>query len=309
MTTKHKQFISAVVYTHNYELTISEFLQNLYKTLCTNFEKFEIICVNDASTDGTRDAIQNAVDHIEGGMISVVNLGFYQGLESAMLAGIDLAIGDFVFELDDITAAYIPELIIPCYERCLQGFDIVSCGKRSTRTSSKIFYKLYNHYSGAQYAIKDETFRIVSRRAINRIYSISPNPIYRKALYRNCGLKSDYFIHNGDLVGSNRKQLLKNPHDTAISSLILFTDVAYKASLIFTLVMMLTTLGTLAYTVVTYLLGNPAEGYTTMMILISGAFWGVFVIFTVIIKYLSLILKFIFQRQRYVIESIEKLIG
>ncbi len=49
ITNKEKNFISAVVYVHNNEKEIANFLENLNKKLNENFEKYEIICVNDKS--------------------------------------------------------------------------------------------------------------------------------------------------------------------------------------------------------------------------------------------------------------------
>ena len=306
---KHKKFVSAVAYVHDAENEIAMFLQTLYDVLEGNFENFEIICVNDSSADNSGQVIRDFADTVANCMISMVNTGFHQGIEQAMLAGLDLAIGDFVFEFDDIIVDYEPDLIMKIFDKCIQGFDIVSCGNGGKRVSSKIFYSIYNRHSGSQYELKSETFRVISRRAINRVYSMSPSPIYRKALYRNCGLKTDYLQYKGQSARPSRKHVLKDPHDTALTSLVLFTNVAYKAALALTIIMMLATLGSLGYIVVIYFIGNPVEGYTTMMALLSGAFFGIFAILAVMIKYLSLLLRLVFQRQRYVLESVEKLTG
>jgi dolichol-phosphate mannosyltransferase len=305
ITNKNKKFISAVAYAHNSERKIDNFLKMLHGVLAENFEEFEIICVNDYSSDNSKERIRQVAKELPNCMISVVNTGFYQGVEVAMLAGIDLAIGDFVFEFDDVTVDYEPGLIMECFNRCIHGYDIVSCGIGSRRASSRLFYSIFNRYSGTQHEIKSETFRVVSRRAINRVYSISPNPIYRKALYHNCGLKTDYVVYKG--VGPKQRSNLKNPHDTAITSLLLFTGIAYKATLVFAFIMMLATLASVAYVIAIYIIGSPIEGYTTMMILISGAFFALFAILAVVIKYLSVLLQLVFQRQKYVLESVEKL--
>jgi len=308
MGIKHKNFISAVVYVHNAEKDVGGFLETLYGALGANFEKFEIICVNDASTDRSKDVIKGLAGSFDGCMLSVLNMGYYHGVESAMLAGVDLAIGDFVFEFDSAASDYAPELIMQVYERSLQGYDIVSCGG-STRASSRIFYSVYNRHSGTQYKLRSETFRVISRRAVNRVHSMSVNQPYRKALYSNCGLKADYIAYKPETKTKKRAQTLKNPQDTALTSLILFTDVAYKITLALTFLMMFATLGTAVYVVAVYLLGNPAEGYTTMMLFMAGAFFALFAVLSVVIKYLSVMLGLIFSRQKYVIESIEKIVG
>ena len=103
--------------------------------------------------------------------------------------------------------------------------------------------------------------------------------------------------------------MLKNPHDTALTSLILFTNVAYKLTLTLTIIMMFATLGAVIYVISVYLVGNPVEGYTTMMLFMAGAFFVLFAVLSVVIKYLSVILSLIFNKQRYVVESIEKVVG
>ena len=61
------------------------------------------------------------------------------------------------------------------------------------------------------------------------------------------------------------------------------------------------------YTVCIYIGGRPVVGWTTTMLFLSFAFLGLFVILTIIIKYMSLILKINFNKQKYIIESIEKI--
>ena len=308
---KQKNFISAVVYVYRAEDIIENFLGMLYGALDQNFEKFEIICVNDASPDKSKAVIEKLAGSFRGCMLSVVNMSYYQGVEASMQAGVDLAIGDFVYEFDSADADYDPDLIMQIYNRSLQGFDIVSCGKSSARASSRLFYAVYNRHSGTQYPLKTETFRILSRRAINRVHSMSLNLPYRKALYANCGLKVDLIQYKSKSAnaGKKYKSALKNPRDTALTALILFTDAAYRLTLLFTLIMMIATLGSLGYVVAVYLLGNPVAGYTTMMFLMSGAFFAVFAVLAMVVKYLSVILSLIFNKQRYVIESIEKIAG
>jgi len=307
MSIKQKTFISAVIYIRNAEDIVGDILMMLYEVFSFNFEKFEIICVDDASTDNSKNIIINLAEKTANGILSIVNMSYYQGIEASMRAGIDLAIGDFVFEFDETVMDYEPDLIMQVYNRSLQGFDIVSCGKGNRRASSKLFYSIYNRHSGTQYALRSETFRIISRRGINRTQSMGVNIPYRKAVYSNCGLKTDYISYRPNGSGGAHMQRLKNPHDTALTSLILFTNVAYKVSLAFTFIMMLVTIGTIGYVIIIYLMGIPIAGYTTMMILISGAFFALFTILAVIIKYLSVILGLVYQKQKYVIGGVEKI--
>ncbi|MDR1565293.1 MAG: glycosyltransferase, partial [Oscillospiraceae bacterium] len=144
MLDKKKSFISAVVYVCNNSDVIEEFLQKLSETLKENFEKFEIICVDDASHDNSAELIKKQGSQLGSNALSIVKMSCYQGLEAAMHAGVDLSIGDFVFEFDSAHMDYPQGLIMEVYEKCLSGFDIVAAGTASNRISSKIFYRVYN---------------------------------------------------------------------------------------------------------------------------------------------------------------------
>jgi len=311
MSYKHKTFISAVVYVYNNEKEIKSFLRMLYGVLSGSFEKFEIICVNDSSKDDSGNSIKEVVrsidDYTENCMLTILNMSYYQGLETSMRAGIDLAIGDFVFEFDGISVDYDPYLIIEAYERSLTGYDIVSCGKGTERFASKLFYLIYNRFSGTQNMLRSETFRVISRRGVNRVDSMSVSLPYRKAVYSNCGLKIDYILYKPTNHNASDKRSIKNPQDTALNTLILFSNIAYRLTISFTALMMLATISVAVYVLIAYLRGIPIEGWTTMMFFISGAFFAVFAVLTMVIKYLSLILGLVFSKQKYIIESIEKI--
>ena len=95
--------------------------------------------------------------------------------------------------------------------------------------------------------------------------------------------------------------------ETALDSLMLFTNIGYRASMILTIIMILATVGIGIYTILVYALGHPVPGFTTTMLVLTGSFFGVFAILTIIIKYLSLLVNLIFKKQRYLVESIEKI--
>ena len=311
VTNKEKSFVSAVLYIHNNENTIKYFLRNLDLLLSENFENYEIICVNDNSTDKSIEKIKAYANTVACcSAISIINMSYFQGLEASMIAGIDSAIGDFVFEFDKIFIDYDNKTIMDVYERSLRGFDIV-CAKSNDkrRITSKIFYKIFNTNSNNQYILDTETFRILSRRAINRVNAMSKTIPYRKALYSSCGLKLDIISYKSINYSKllNSKSKISGRKDIALDSLILFTDVAYKISITMTLLMMLITVGVGLYTIITYVSQTPVAGFTPVMLLLSGAFFGVFTLFAIVIKYLSLLVDLVFKKQKYMVESIDKI--
>lgn len=283
-----------------------DFVRKVSAVLYENFEHYEIICVNDGFDDDTVFALKELSGEVKNGVLSVVNMSYRQGVELSMSAGVDLAIGDFVYEFDNIGADFDISLIMEVYRRCLTGYDIVSAAPKKSRSSSRLFYKLYNRFSCNPTKIRTETFRILTRRAINRVNAMSDTLPYRKAQYAACGLKCDTVLYDACRTVRSR-DFETSRSDKAVDSLILFTDIAYKGSLFMTFLMLCLSVFTVIYTIVMYMAIDTAPGWATIMLFLSMAFLGIFGLFAVVIKYLTLLIELVFKKQKYIIRSIEKI--
>lgn len=306
---KEKNFVSAVLYVHNAQQRLAEFLKKINGILAENFEHYELICVDDQSTDESVRIIADFAKGLEGASVSVLHMSYYQGVELSMNAGMDLAIGDFVLEFDKISSDFPDELLMQIYQTSLKGFDIVSAApKRAERWTSKLFYQVYNRAAGKRTMLRTESFRILSRRAVNRVHSMCQSVPYRKAVYANCGLKTETLVYEPrgrkGAICPEEKEMRR---DMAFNSLILFTNLGYQVSSLLAGIMMLAALFIGIYTVVIFVGSRPVEGWTTTMLFLSLAFFGVFAIFAIIIKYLSVLIDLVFTKQQYVIEGVEKL--
>lgn len=304
---KEKTFVSAVVYFRNNEHDAAGFIKAIGGQLDAEFENYEIIAVDDRSTDGTIAAVTGAAEGLAGA-VSIVGLSIPQGVQLATNAGVDLAIGDFVFEFESCLLDFEPSLIRAAYQAALDGNDVVSAvPDTKPKFSSKVFYGIYNKYSGTRYPLATDRFRLVSRRAINRVQAMSEIVTYRKAFYMGCGLRSTNISYTPSGGAWRLRQDVKQRQDLAVDSLILFTDVSYKLSLFMSILMMFVMVLGGVYALVVYLLGNPIEGWTTTVLFMALAFFGMFAILTIIIKYLSVLLDLVFKKQSYTIESVTKL--
>lgn len=306
---KESNFVSVVVYCRNNDHFIQDFLEILYRVFESRFKKFEFIIANDASTDRSIEIIKNVASSKENNTISIINMSYFQGVEKSMNAGVDHAIGDYIFEFDRVEVDYRDELVFEVYKHALTGYDIVSARNNKRKFTSKMFYWLLNQYSKNQYQIGSDTFRLLSRRAINRIHSLSSTIPYRKALYANSGLKNDVYNYSPTLSVKSTHSLKYQRQETALSTLVIFTDVAYKFALGLSILMMFSTVAVAIYTLVFFILESSIEGFTTIMLFLTGAFFGIFAILTIVIKYLSILVDLIFLKQKYLIQSVEKLKG
>ena len=307
---KEKNFISAVIYVHNAADRIEGFLKMVIETLEENFENSEIICVNDSSTDDSADKIRTLSKNVNSTSISLINMSYFHGLETAMNAGVDLSIGDFVFEFDSTIPEFGKDEIMNVYRRSLEGFDIVSAvPDRKESFTSSVFYKVFERFTDISYKMHTESFRILSRRVINRISSMNKTIPYRKAVYATQGLKTDAIIYKPINAGSFKrdKQEKRYRSGLATDTLILFTELGYRFSFTMTVLMMLMSAFMIVYSLVIYLSSDPVAGWTTTILFLSVAFFGLFGILTIIIKYLQLIVNLVFKRKQYSFEGIEKL--
>ncbi len=310
---KEKKFISLVVYLHNVEEYIKYFMKSIIPLCESNFEQFEIVCVDDGCTDGTVDKLKEYLEENQtSAMVNVIHMSFFQGIESAMNAGRDIAIGDFVYEFDDVFVDYEPELLLKVYEKMLEGNDIVAASSRGKmRFTSKLFYSLYNATSRSKGKIGPETFRIVSRRAINRIKSMGQYIPYRKAVYSNCGLKMSTLHYDSKDVTARvkNKTVASERTSLALDSFIYFTNVLERVSMVICGFFLIATVAMGIYIISDFFNAHkPVEGWLSTMGFLALGFFGVFALLTIILKYLSVLLNLIFKQQRYLVADIEKVV-
>lgn len=311
---REQKFISVVAYIHNSRAQLPLFLDTVMGCCSSVFSQCELILVDDASSDGSTAAVHEYYDAKGtdiGYIVSVVRLGAYHGLESAMNAGRDMAIGDYVYEFDDLYVDYDPAIIEEAYRKSLNGCDIVSVASDArTPVTSRLFYHIYNRASGTRHPLGQETFRLLSRRAINRVKSMGSYIPYRKAVYRNCGLSAETLVYQNK-EGAGTRTLHSHKHERgglAVDSFIFFTNVMERVALFISGIFLAIALLVIGYVIYSFFMDQElVSGWVSLMGFLSLGFMGIFGLLTIVLKYLSVIVGLIFRHQRYLIEDVEKI--
>ena len=122
---KEKAFISIVIYAYNVQGKIRDYLIHIDQYLNSVFENYEILVVDDGSTDNTNTMVRQATNEINS-TITLITLRWRHGADCAILSGIDLAIGDFIYEIEIDKTDYPFELLYTLYDEMKKGYDIVS---------------------------------------------------------------------------------------------------------------------------------------------------------------------------------------
>lgn len=186
--------ISLVVPVFDEEAVISLFYRAVRDIAHRYHYSFEIVFVNDGSTDKTKEVIRNLQKNDPN--IVLVNLSRNFGKEAALFAGLEYSSGDVVIPLD--VDLQDPLEIIPCLvEKWQQGADIVLAKRcnRSTdsflkRMSANLYYKVHNALAEEKIENNVGDFRLLSRKSVERIIALPEKNIFMKGLMHWIGGKT-----------------------------------------------------------------------------------------------------------------------
>ncbi|HZT13393.1 MAG TPA: glycosyltransferase family 2 protein, partial [Candidatus Baltobacteraceae bacterium] len=134
---------------------------------------YEIVLVNDGSTDGTAAAIHQQM--LRRHNIVFVNLSRNFGHQLAATAGLDVAQGDAVVLMDgDLQDP--PELIASFVERWREGYDVVYAVRRTRKGESRfklvtarLFYRVIKRLTNVSIPVDTGDFRLMSRRVVDTL--------------------------------------------------------------------------------------------------------------------------------------------
>ena len=168
--------ISVVIPCFNEGLGIEETHSRLSSVLSSLTIAYELIFVNDGSSDDTRDKLRGlaAADP----RTRVINLSRNFGHQIAVTAGLDQAMGDAVVIIDaDLQDP--PQVIIQMVEKWQEGYEVVY-GKRTHRPgetkfklfSARMFYATLNWLSDISIPRNVGDFRLLDRRVVEAIKSM-----------------------------------------------------------------------------------------------------------------------------------------
>lgn len=312
---KESNYVSCVVYLHKIiDLdNARKFSHILYENFLQHFQQYEVIIVDDSCDEDELKIFAGLLNkNIKSDCISIIEMADFSGMENSMLAGDDLAIGDYIFEFDNIFIDYPANLLMDVYNKCMEGYDIVSAQPQYNKYfTSNVFYSLYNYGVDDRRKIYSETFRVISRRAYNRVSDFGKFIPYRKPFYASCGLRRTTIMYNN--VNSKKNK----GHDTlemssrvglGIDSLIIFTNTIQKVSLILSSFFLIFTFIMASYAIYAHFFGgNIAGGWVSTIVYLSMGFFGIFIILTIILRYLSIIMNMILKNKNYFVESIKKM--
>ncbi|WP_322906580.1 glycosyltransferase [Paenibacillus sp. SGZ-1009] len=302
---KEPVFVSVVMYAYNNEDTIFDTMLKMEQAISSYFKNYELIIVNDSSSDRTVEKAREAIKQMYGD-ITIINLSRKHGIESGMMAGLNKSIGDFVFEIESVDVDYPFDVLYNMFKTATgKGYDIVAATSGKTSWKSRVFYKMLNSMSYLKLSLSTENIRLVSRRALNAMLNLKEKVRYRKALYEFTGYSKILLKYEPSKIISNKKMNREN-FSLAIDALVSFSNAGLKLSHYLSIGFFLFSVFMGSYALYNYFFNKyVVQGWTTLMILISLGFAGLFFITGVLGEYIARILIEIQNRPFYSASSIE----
>ena len=261
--------LSIVAPVFNEEEVVSVFLETLKELLQNVDFDFEVILVDDGSTDETATTIRNF------GWSSVRLLRFVKnsGHMAALDAGIRASCGDYVVTLDS-DLQHPPELVFRMLDLAKsEGLDVVYAVRSSRgedsffkRNTARMYYKMMRKLAKNDLTPSAADFRLISRRVVSVIRTLPVGRQVFRLLIPALGFPSGAinFTANARAGGSSKYTLRKMFSLWGSSILSSSTMPLTVATRIGFFISTFSLLG-FGYVLVSYLSGNTVEGWASLL--------------------------------------------
>ncbi len=185
--------VSCVVPAYNEERNLLLLIPRLADRLMSTGRSFEIIVVDDGSTDRTVDSVRGLQDSHP---VTLVRLSRNFGKENAITAGLARAHGEAVI-LMDADLQHPLDLLERYLELWEEGFEMVY-GVRHERADqgwllrhlSRLFYRLLSAVASVPIPRGAGDFRLLDRKVVDALQNLPERGRFMKGLYSWVGFKS-----------------------------------------------------------------------------------------------------------------------
>lgn len=198
-----QQTLSVVVPCFNEEESLPLFLKEL-SSVAKKMEgehslAFEVILVDDGSTDRTLDVMKEQASAHDSLAIKWVSFSRNFGKEAGLLAGLQHATGDYVATMD--ADMQNPPSLLPQMFEILQTEDYDNVAtRRTTRQGeppirsffARMFYRLVNRISKTEIVDGARDFRLMRRSMVDAILSMPEYNRFSKGIFDWVGFKTKW---------------------------------------------------------------------------------------------------------------------
>lgn len=302
---KDPKVVSIVVRVHNDEQRVASFLRTIDAYFSERFANYEFVVADDQSTDRSAEVVAEVATELHGSL-TLLRLANRHGRELAMVAALERAMGDFLFELEDVHIDYPLEVLGRMYDTALNGYDIVGATPERLPLRLRLFYWLCNRLSAYEPGLSYEHVRVVSRRAVDAMVQLRERVRYRQVLYRFTGYRQTRVTYKG----TGRWRFAgRDSLSFALDVLLSFTDAGVRTAHALSVLFLFGAAGAVVWTVVRSILSESLPPWwMDMGIMMALGFAGVYLLLGIIGEYLARILSEVRSRPLYTLDKTQSLV-
>jgi len=191
--TRTDPHISIVVPAYNESENIDTFYDAVRTVLDRLVSRWEIVAVDDGSSDDTFDRLRALHDRDQ--RVRAIRLSRNFGKEAALTAGLDHAEGDVIVPID-IDLQDPPELIEEMVRLWSEGNDVVYATRTSRagetwliRTTARSFYRVIGKLARVSIPANTGDFRLMDRKVLDSLKELKETHRFMKGLFSWVGYR------------------------------------------------------------------------------------------------------------------------
>jgi len=304
-----KKDCSVVASVYNEEECLMMFYRSLSEMLVSLNINYEIIFVNDGSSDNSLSLLKEIA--VSDRSVKVINFSRNFGHEAAMIAGIDHARGEAVICMDS-DLQHPPAMIPEMLKKSSEGFEVVNMVRTIRndagllqKINSKLFYKFINSISSVKLAENASDFFLISQKVCKLLRNnFRERTRFLRGIIQLVGFNKTTleYVAPKRAAGKSKYSFFKllKLSLTAISS---FSKIPLQLGIITGLIFGLLSIALIVFSFVMWVLGKTIPGFTTLIIFMS-AFAGIQLFVTGLIgQYISYVFDEVKERPVYIVDT------
>lgn len=297
--------LSIVVPCYNEEGNVGLFYEEVQRVFKGKKIKYEIVFVNDGSSDNTLNRLTDIVNQKKQN-IKVINFSRNFGKEAAMYAGLKEAEGELV-TIIDADLQQRPELILRMIDILNENeqFDSVAAFQE-VRKEGKVltffkdtFYKVINSMSTVPFVQGASDFRTFRRKVVDSILELNEYHRFSKGIFSFVGYNTYYLPYEVEErnSGTSKWNFFKL-FNYAIDGIVAFTTSPLRAPFYISIVTFL--VGFIYFIVALF---KGVSEFTVILLVMLFLFSLLFMVVGVIGEYLSRTYIQVKQRPIYIVKE------
>lgn len=301
--------ITVVVPAFNEEKNIPIIMERILSITTESPHKFEIIFVNDGSSDNSAKLLLNLSNLFSN--VYFINFSRNFGQQNAIRAGYERSNGEAVICMDaDLQNP--PEIILDLVKKWEEGYDVVACRRKEGKQnaglfkelSSRLFYRFFSFMSENKVEANCPDFRLVDRKLIEIIRSLPENDIFLRGIISWMGFKRTIIEYqHGHRSHGHTQYSLKKMFQLATTGLTSFSVRPLHFAIYVGLLFSILSLFYIPYVFIQYYSGHTISGWSSLIVTVTFLGGLQLVILGVIGLYLGKLFMQSKQRPDYIVKD------